>query len=285
MEALPRLQARITSLEDLREIIRALRATAASHVQEAHGALPGIREYVEVVRAAIVRGAVLLPRSAPDAAVAGEADGVMLVLCSEHGFVGAFNERLLDLAAARRRPGQRLVVVGTRGAAVAEERGLEHVRSLAMATHAGGVLGVTRAVARLLAGVASADIVFASYRPGGSFEAATRRILPLDPALLAGDAQVANPPLHHLPPERLLEQLAEEYLFAEITHAAMESLASENGARLRAMETADHNMGDRLDELQKRARTLRQEAITAELLDVVTGAEAILSGAGSRDAG
>ena len=52
--------------------------------------------------------------------------------------------------------------------------------------------------------------------------------------------------------------------------------ASESGARLRVMGTADQNIGDKLEDLQRREHSLRQEAITSELLDVVTGSEAIL---------
>jgi F-type H+-transporting ATPase subunit gamma len=74
----------------------------------------------------------------------------------------------------------------------------------------------------------------------------------------------------------LLQRLASEYLFAELTRAVMESLASENGARLRVMEAADRNTGDKLEGLRRSENALRQEAITSELLDVVTGSEAIL---------
>lgn len=72
-----------------------------------------------------------------------------------------------------------------------------------------------------------------------------------------------------------------EYLFAEITRSIMESLASENTSRLRAMETANHNIGEKLENLRRSENTLRQEAITSELLDIVTGSEVILSSSGS----
>jgi len=71
MEPLPRLRARISSLGELRDIIRALRAMAASHVQEAQAALPGIRQYVAVVEDAISEGAALLPPT--DGARSGDA--------------------------------------------------------------------------------------------------------------------------------------------------------------------------------------------------------------------
>lgn len=159
---------------------------------------------------------------------------------------------------------------------LAAERGLDIDRSFPMATHVGGVLAVTRRVAGYLTAVSSADVVYGSYRNNGSFEAETRRILPLDPALLVGSGS-RSPPLHHLAPDALLRRLASEYLFAEITRAVMESLASENHARLLVMETADHNIGDKLDELRRQEHALRQETITEELLDVVTGSEAILT--------
>ena len=280
MEPLPRLEARISNLSELRDLIRALRALAASQVQEVQAALPGIRRYVEVVEDTIVQGAALLPETDGPAVSSAPSDAsVLIVVCSEHGFVGVFNERLLDRAEAQRKDGQQLVVIGSRGANLAAERGLNVERSFPMATHVGGVLGVTRRVAERLAAVSAADVVFGSYRKGGNFEPEARRILPLDPALLIGSERRSSP-LHHLAPDALLRHLASEYLFGEITRAVMESLASENGARLRTMEAADHNIGDRLDGLRRTEQTLRQEAITAELLDVVTGSEAILTGVG-----
>ena len=280
MEQLPRLQARISSLRELRDLVRALRALAASHVQEAQGALAGMRRYVEVVEDAIAEGAALLPETDGLATSSESSDAsVLIVVCSEHGFAGAFNKRLLGRAEAERKEGQELMVIGRRGAMLAAERGLEVDRSFAMATHVGGVLGVTRRVAGYLAAASTADVVFGSYRRGGNFESEARSVLPLDPVLLVGFER-RSPPLHHLAPDALLQRLASEYLFAEITRAVMESLASENGARLRVMETADHNIGDKLEGLRRLENTLRQEAITSELLDVVTGSEAILGGVG-----
>jgi len=279
MEQLQRLQARLASLAELRDLVRALRVMAATHVQEAQGALAGIRSYVEVVEDTLAEGAALLGQTDGQVEGAGPPDGsALVVVCSEHGFVGAFNERLLDRAEAERTAEQKLVVIGRRGANLAEERGLEVDRSFPMATRVGGVLGVTRGVAEYLAGVIRADVVFGSYRRGGGFEIEARRILPLDPALLVRSWR-RSPPLHHLAPDLLLQRLASEYLFAEITRAVMESLASENGARLRVMEAANQSIGDKLAELRIKEHSLRQETITSELLDVVTGSEAVLSDA------
>lgn len=279
MDSLPRLHTRISNLLDLRDIIKALRALAASTVQEAQAALPGIRSYVQVVEDAIAAGAVLAEAaSAPgrDAGPSRPPASALVLVCSEHGFVGGFNEHLLDFSRNVSDAGRKLIVAGNRGVSLAAERGLDVEHSFAMATHVSGVLGLTRRIADRLAPYGIVDIVFAAYRRGGYYEPQSKRLLPLDPALLKGAAG-RSPPVHYMAPEVLLQRLAGEYLFGEITRAVMESLASENGARLRAMETADHNMGDKLDDLRGVERTLRQEVITSELLDVITGSEAILS--------
>lgn len=281
MEQLPRLQARIGSLRDLRGLVRALRALAASQLQAAQDALDGIRRYVTVVEDAIAEGASLLPQAAREAPVPGiAAPGVLILVCSEHGFVGPFNERLLDRAEELTVPGQDLMIIGRRGTILAEERGLDVAHSFPMATHIGGVLGVTRRVAEHLTDVVSAKVVFSNYQKTGASAPETRTILPLAPELLAR-SDSRDPPVYHLQPEALLQRLASEYLFGEITRAVMESLVSENGARLQVMGAADHNIGDKLEDLGREEQILRQEAISSELLDVIVGSEAILeSGSG-----
>jgi len=278
MEDLPRLKARIASLHELRDLMRALRALAAAHVQEAQEALRGIRRYAEVVEEAIAEATKVM--AAADRRGGGEAAptgaDMLVVVCSEHGFADAFNDRLLDRTEAELRSGRRLGIVGRRGALLAEERGLDTEWEVAMPTHAGGVPAAARQIGEQLRPAVAAGIVFASYRKGGGYEVEARRVLPLDPALFIS-SRGRGPALHHLAPADLLERLAGEYLFAEITRALTESLASENGARLRAMEAADHNIGDKLESLARREHALRQEAITTELLDVVTGSEAVLA--------
>jgi F-type H+-transporting ATPase subunit gamma len=142
-----------------------------------------------------------------------------------------------------------------------------------MATQIGTVLGVARKVAARLAGDHRVRIVYARYQRGANYTIESRTVLPLDPLLLQR-SDVRSQPLHHLSVDRLLARLADEYMLAEITRALMESFASENAARLRVMESADRNIDERLGTMNQRAHTLRQEAITAELLDLITGAAA-----------
>jgi F-type H+-transporting ATPase subunit gamma len=275
LEELIRLKSRIESLGELRTLFSAMRAMSAARVQEAQAALGGIRRYAAVVEGAISEAASL--RSAGEARLS-EAEvppsGSLVLICAEHGFAGAFNRLLLQRAKAEIKAGEQLGIVGRRGASLAEEHGLRPAWTLPMTTHVGGVIEVARRVAAQLTRSASVRLIFARYQSGGRFEVGARQVIPIDSRLLEASPAQA-PPLHHLDPQLLLQRLIEEYLFADLVLAMMESLASENGARLQVMKAADRNIDDKLSDLTRRARQVRQQAITAELLDVVTGAEAI----------
>jgi len=276
LEELIRLKSRIESLGELRTLFSAMRAMSAARVQEAQGALDGIRRYAAVVQGAISEAASFQPAGA---ATLSEAvlppSGSLVLICAEHGFAGAFNRLLLQRAKTEIKASEQIGIVGRRGAALADEHGLCPTWTLPMATHVGGVIDVARRVAAQLTRAASVRLVFARYQAGGRFEIGMRPVIPIDPHLLTASTR-QMPPLHHLAPELLLQRLIEEHLFADLVLAMMESLASENGARLQVMKAADRNIEDKLSDLTRRARQVRQQAITAELLDVVTGAEAIL---------
>lgn len=286
MERYVRLRQRIASVNELLDVTAAMRSLAAVRVQRAQDALAGIRQYTSVVADAMADA---LPLLSPEAVVRGgripaDAPGRrgLLVFASEHGFVGTFNERLLDRAQKELSgdDDSQLYMVGGRGALVAEERGLDVDWAVSMATHPGQVIDVAQRVAMglyrrfVLGNIVRIDLLFARYRSGGSSDVERLRLLPIDLRTVAGRPSV-SPPLLNLPPAALVERLVEEYFFAELSRAAMESFTSENGARLQIMDSAHETVEDKLDELGSEARRARQDEVTTELIDVVTGAEAL----------
>lgn len=269
MEQISRIVARRKSLEDLHDLVDALRTMAASQTREASEALAGTRRYRAIVERTIACALAL-----PHAAGAADGDGrVLIALGSEHGFVGGFNQRIVERAAKARRPDERLILVGQRGAMRAGENRLTVDDVLPMTTHVAGIAASARRLADRLGPVREARVVFAAARAGGQSEVVVQTLLPVAPTPVVADT--AYPPLHHLPAQDLLDRLFGELLFAECAHALMESLASENGARLHAMEAASRNIGSRLDQLRQQERMVRQEEITADLLEIVSGAEAV----------
>jgi F-type H+-transporting ATPase subunit gamma len=79
------------------------------------------------------------------------------------------------------------------------------------------------------------------------------------------------PPITTLPPEQLLAELAEEYVYAQLCEEVMQSFAAENEARMRAMIAARSNVSRKLDELVASFRRLRQEEITSEIIELSAG--------------
>ena len=86
---------------------------------------------------------------------------------------------------------------------------------------------------------------------------------------------MACTPLANLAPRELVDELVDELVLAALMRAAIESFAGENGARLATMEAAHTSIEKKLDDLSRDERRLRQDEITTELLDLVTGAEAV----------
>jgi F-type H+-transporting ATPase subunit gamma len=279
---LAEIQSHIASMTELLDIVGAMRSLAGMRVQEAQRALPGIRSYAGSMAAAIRAALLLMPPQPPE--VPAKPGRRALVLCAaEHGFVGGFNERLVESAAATLDPSDALFVLGSRGAALAFERGWPAVWTRPMATRPAGVPETvnrlaTELYARIARGeIARVEILFGRYRQGSVPAIERHPLLPLDIAALAVAAP-GQPPLHNLAPEALLEQLAAEYVFARLTEASVESIASENAARFAAMESAHDNVSNKLGQLRQDERQARQSDITAELLDLITGTEVLTSG-------
>ena len=281
MEQLTRLRVRIDSIGNLREVVHMMRALSAVRMQQADEALAGAREYAEVIGSALADAlALVAPEQRPMAAPSRGGAG-LLVFCSEHGFVGALNEVLIDHAVAALAAGDSLFVIGSRGARTAGERGLDPAWTLPMTSHRDGVPAVARQIAAELyrraerEEIVRLDMMFARTGGAGRWDCERQSLLPLD--LAAFPATPTDiPPLHYLPAPRLAEQLVEEYFFAELTRAAMEALAGENTARVAAMNAAHDNIDRKLEEMKRQEDQLRQEEITTELIDIVTGSEALL---------
>ena len=274
-ERLSDVQARAQSLHELQQIVGAMRAMAAARVQEAQAALEGTRSYAQIIGDAIAEALPLLPEP-PGRGIAakGAARGLVLFM-AEHGFTGAFNDQLTDAAGNR----AALFVVGSRGRGLIEERGLTPAWTTEMATQAGAVSDTARRIADELyrrfehGSLAAVEILYFQSHDSGRRALDRQSLLPVDLGRFRRPRS-ALAPLTNLAPRLLIGGLVGEYVFAQLAHAAMESFASENSARLAAMQSARGKLDELLIDLQSLERRLRQEQITTELLEIVTGTEA-----------
>lgn len=282
-ERLSDVEARIGSVRQLSAVITAMRGIAAVRSHEASARLPGIQAYAATVGEAIAQALSLLAER-PAAGVGGDVPTrhIVIALCSEQGFVGAFNARVLDAAAAavsRARAGRAdLMILGSRGVAAAAERQLPVVWSTPMAAHSDQLAVLANRLADTLFARMESDavshvtIVHAGpTRPGQTVAAMVEQALfPFDFDRFP-PANRAQPPIIQLSATTLLARLADEYVFAQLCEALTLSYAAENEARMRAMVAARENVRQRLDDLTASARRLRQEEITEEVIELAAG--------------
>jgi len=276
-ERLSDVVARIHSVRQLSSVIGAMRGIAGARAREARERVEGVRAYAATVGAAIGQALALSGDGGATRRPSDARDGhLVIALCAEQGFAGAFNKRVLDAAEqhmlADGAHGREFILLGGRGLMAAEERGLIVGWSAAMVAHVGEVGALADRVTeqlydRLESGRATRVSVVHAAPSLGEVHVVERTLAPFDFARFPR-VKNAAPPIITLPPNVLLVRLAEEYVFAELCEALTLSLAAENEARMRAMTAAKSNVSKMLDDLMARSRLLRQEEITNEIIEL-----------------
>jgi len=278
-DRLPDIVAQIQNVRQLEAVVTAMRGIAASRAQKARSLLAGVEAYSDVISRAIGQALSFLPLDASIAAPRRRAKPGLILFCAEQGFAGAFSERVLD-AAARDLDHATLFIVGTRGATVAKEQGIEPAWSAPMAAHVEAIPSFANRLADALYGyvatgaVAEIDILFSRSATSSSIQVDRHSLLPIDFGRFGRPKQI-QAPLISFSPHALLERLAPEYVYAQLCEAAMHAFAAENEARMIAMLAAKTNIETKLAALSRRERQLRQQEITTEVVELAAGAEAL----------
>ncbi len=275
-EQLAALVAQIQNIRQLGAVVTAMRGIAAARAQKGRSLLAGIVAYSDVVSHAIGQALSLMPTDGAASPRPRPARPALILFGAEQGFAGPFSERVLEAAGD---PGATSLIVGTRGTAVASERGIKPAWSAPMATQVDAIPSLANRLADALYGfvatgaIATVDILFSRAVPGSGIRVDRHSLLPVDLARFARPVE-RQAPLTTLPPGLLLQRLAAEYVFAQLCEAAMHAFAAENEARMMAMASAKTNIETKLETLSQRERQLRQEEITTEIVELAAGAEA-----------
>jgi F-type H+-transporting ATPase subunit gamma len=288
------LSRKISGAEDLQSVVRTMKALAASSIGQYEKSVRALADYYRTVELGL---GVCFRRSEPALETPprkGQADtGVTgaVVFGSDQGLVGQFNDVVAERAiqALATLPGKLQVwAVGERVHARLADAGLPLTGLFVVPS---SVEGIAPLVAQIQIETEShwvqdqgACVYVFHNRPrsGALYEPVTQRLLPLD-AQWRRDLAASRWPSANLPEimsggATTLRALIREYLFISLFRACAESLASENASRLAAMERADRNIGELLEDLRGSFRRLRQSGIDEEMFDVVSGFEALIGG-------
>ncbi len=299
------LSRKISTAQDLAAVVRSMKALAASSIGQYERAVAALQAYYRTVElglsaclrinaASAAQADTVLAMAPSPAGKPAKAVGKTgaIVFGSDQGLVGRFNEVLMDYAITNVNslPGRpaRIWAVGDRMQALIPAALIAVPQAWPVPT---SVDAITTLVGRILIDIGAArergDItelhVFHNRpRSAAAYEPVATRLLPLDAAWRSGMAAVRwptrSPPQVIDPAAPALEAFIRGYLFVVLFQACAESLAAENASRLAAMQRAEKNIKEILEDLNKTYRRLRQESIDEELFEVIAGYESLAHG-------
>lgn len=290
METLEALARRMATAEDVRDLVRTMKSVAAVSIRQYERTAEALAAYDRPIELGL--RAVLREHPLPDAADRGRAPvrTAAVVLGSDQGLCGTFNEQVVrrlqtDLTAGTLVRGRfRLLAVGARVVGRLEEIGLVADHAVGMVASAQQLPTLTEDLVLILDGWQThgevLEVVVYGSRPSpvGPAVAHRQRLLPLAEERRQHLAEEPWPsrmlPRRTVDRPLLLGALVRQELFVSLTRLLALSAASEHASRLAAMQAAEHNIDERLEDLRRDYHGRRQTAITTEMLDIVAGAEA-----------
>lgn len=288
MPSLKDLKNKIASVKNTRKITKAMQMVSAAKLRRAQDAAEAARPYAERMNAVMggLASSVGQSASAPRLLAGTGSDQVQLlvVMTSERGLCGGFNSTIVRLARAK---ANELIAAGkTVKILTVGKKGREQLRRDFAANMVGHVdmaevkrVGYVNAqtiardvLARFEAG--EADVVTIFYNRFQSVIAQIPTALQVIPAKFEAGAATA---LYDYEPseEAILADLLPRSIATQIFTALLENGASEQGARMSAMDNATRNAGDMITKYTTIYNRSRQAAITKELIEIISGAEAL----------
>jgi len=294
MPSLKAFRNRIASVKATRKITRAMQMVAASKLKRAQDAAQAARPYAERMAAVIssLAGSMTGNPGAPRLLAGTGSDRVHLVIVAtaDRGLCGGFNTNIVRRARilidALLNDGKEVKIfcVGRKGRDqlrrlysryIIDTVELTAVKRLAFSD----ALGIARRVLDMYADgqFDIATIVYARFKSVISQEPTAQRLIPAPVEIAPQTAPVAAGAVYDYEPDEaeILADLLPRNVSVQIFRALLENAASEQGARMSAMDSATRNAGEVIDRLTLQYNRSRQAMITKELIEIISGAEAI----------
>lgn len=291
-DTLINLQRRQRSAGDLASVVRTMKAMATSNITQYELAVQSLEDYYRTISLGLytcfTRENISVISNQPTKA---NQISVAIIFGSDQGLVGRFNDVVTGYAREIMKdiPGEVEVwAVGERVYVLLEDGSQAPPRLLHVPN---SVSAITPLVNQLLIQIEEyrqsdrLNRIYVFHNTpitGGGYQPESQQLFPPDEKWLKGITELSWPS-QNLPQviggvEDTLRVLIREYLFVSIYKACAESLAGENASRLDAMQRAEKNIDEMLDDLRQDYNRLRQSTIDAELFDVIAGFEALKEG-------
>ena len=293
MASLKSLKGRIASVKSTQKITKAMKMVAAAKLRRAQQAAEAGRPYaerMEKVMASLAGKVAISDQSPKLLAGTGRDQNHLLVVCtSDRGLAGAFNSNIVRAA---RRQAEELIaqgktvyfyLVGRKGRAVIQRlypKQIVHQHDTSAIKQVG--FADAQAIANDIIdryttnGIDVVHLLYARFQSALVQEPVSQQIIPIA-RTAAGDSVSADGSGVEYEPdeEEILSALLPRNIAVQIFRALLENAASEQGSRMTAMDNATRNAGDMINRLSIQYNRQRQAAITTELVEIISGAEAL----------
>lgn len=285
MASLKTIRKRISSVRNTQQITKAMKMVAAARLRRAQEAATATRPYAEKLESLLRSVAARVGAEAhPLLQTPQEERRVhLLVVTADRGLCGGYNSNLIKAAEAflQERASQEveLTLVGRRGFDHFKKRPVRIAEQ-----HINLFGGPSRALAEELGQKLAAQysqgetdgvyVLYSRFRSALSQVPTVIKLLPISSEAVSGD-QPALDYLYEPEAKTLLERLLKQYINTLIQSAFLEAVASEHAARMTAMDSATSNASEMISRLTLQMNRARQAAITKELMEIVSGAEAL----------
>ena len=288
---LEELKRKIESTEDLHSVIKTMKTLAAVNIRQQEKAVEALADYSR----AIELGFQVLMKEYPESFfISPEKDkgkvGI-LVFGSEQGMCGDFNRKIavytIDTITKLNITAENLLIMtlGDRAASQFEAMGQRVEERFSIFGCCGDIISMLRDILLSVElwqsekGVKKILLFHHRMVSGASYEPSMTQLFPIDMEWLLKLGKEKWPskvlPCFSMKQETLFASLVRQYLFVSLYRAFAESLASENASRLASMYTAEKNVEENLAGLNADFHRERQSTITAEILDIIGGFEAL----------
>ena len=293
MASLKALKGRIASVKSTQKITKAMKMVAAAKLRRAQQAAEAGRPYaqrMEEVMASLAAKVTISPQSPKLLAGTGRDQTHLLVVCtSDRGLAGAFNSNIVRAARKKAddltREGKQVLfyLVGRKGRAVIQRlypKQIIHQHDTSAMKFAS--FAEAQAIANDLIeryqtdGIDVVHLFYAHFQSALVQEPVAQQIIPVSIPQSGGSTAGASAAIEYEPDEEeILASLLPRNVSVQIFRALLENAASEQGSRMTAMDNATRNAGDMIQRLTIVYNRTRQAAITTELVEIISGAEAL----------
>ncbi|PKM95316.1 MAG: ATP synthase F1 subunit gamma [Firmicutes bacterium HGW-Firmicutes-1] len=282
MASMRDIKRRKTSVQSTGQITKAMKLVSTAKLQKAKVKAEETRPFFRKIYATI--SSIIKTSGNVKHPLLLEREGnrhTYIVITSNRGLAGGYNGNVCKLIYGKEKKNQDVIIIaaGKKGCDILKKKGYdilsEHHNAVDVPTYV-DARDIGEEVLNLYKEnkTDKVYIAFTGFNSSISQEAKVMRLLPLEAGNF--EEEVAEEPMNYEPEaEAVLDQIIPKYIYSIIYGALKESVASEHGARMTAMDSATNNANDMIDKLALQYNRARQASITQELSEIVGGAEAL----------